>query len=113
MLEVNPEHNRNAKHILPVWDRVEDILFKVMTEDDYPLGLTGGTKATDFARKLKQKLVSTVGTGNSGESLLQVSTFQVGSHHFRDNGSKETIPLFESFFVNPFKGLKMPVQELP
>lgn len=49
MFKTDPGHNRNAEHVLTMWNRVEGILLKVMTKYDYPFGLTGGTKTADFA----------------------------------------------------------------
>jgi len=49
VFETNSEHDRDAEHVLPIWNRVVDILLWVMTKYYYPFGLTGGTKTADFA----------------------------------------------------------------
>jgi len=81
VLKINSEHDRNAEHLLLMWNRVENIFLKMVTEDDHSFYLSGRTETADFAGKLKQKLLSTVGTTNSGESFLQIATLQMGSNH--------------------------------
>jgi hypothetical protein len=99
VLKIDPEHDRDAEHILPVWNRVEDILLKVMTKYDDPFGLAGRTKTADFAGKLKQKFVSTVGATNPGESLFQIATFQIGANHLSNHRSEKTILALEFFLI--------------
>jgi len=70
-----------------------------MTKYDYPFGLAGRTKTADFAGELKEKFVSTVGTANPGESLFQISAFQVGTDDISNHRPEKTILSFKFFLV--------------
>jgi len=70
-----------------------------MSKYDYPFGLTGGTKTTDFAGKLKQKFMSTVRATNPSETFFQITTFHIGVNHIPNHRPKKTILLLELFLI--------------
>jgi len=115
VLEIDPQHDRNAEDELSVRDGIEDVVGDVFPELNRLFGMTTRAKPAAFAGKSQEIGMPAfrVGASHPGKSLVQVTASQVFLDHLIHHRPKETILLLTVLIIMGLEVFVVIVQYFP